>query len=231
MKKLLLFIFLLYAASAFAQLPNNISPSDKVYGLSKFWSEVNYNFVYINKIDRIAWDSTYRVLITQVQNTPNDYEYYRLLEKFCAMLHDGHTNIWPSGSVGNQVLNKMFGNYWFGTENIGGKAIITRILKSEQNEIPIGSEVIGVDGLSTAQYLVDSVKPYISSSTDYVLEDQAIAGLLSGPIGTHYDVKIKRPDGSILPLSLTHERTKDTAFYPPFENHDLLEMKWYNNIA
>src|ERR1700709_2766105 len=98
----------------------------------------------------------------------------------------------------------MFGEYWFGTENIDGKAIITHTLRSKMKEIPIGSEVIEVNGMPTSQYLRDSVKPYISSSTDYVLEDEAIAGLLQGLTGTSYKVKIKRPDGSVLPLSLTH---------------------------
>ena len=60
MKKTLLLVSLLAALSGLAQdLPNNLSPTDKVYGVSKFWEEVNYNFVYLDKIDRRAWDSTY----------------------------------------------------------------------------------------------------------------------------------------------------------------------------
>src|ERR1700761_4008719 len=90
-------LFLLYVLAAAAlsdvaqDIPHNLSATDKVYGLSKFWEEVNYNFVYLDKIDRQAWDSTYKAMITQVQQTPNDYEYYRLLQRFCAMLKDGHT--------------------------------------------------------------------------------------------------------------------------------------------
>jgi len=218
-----------FAQSSVAQLPATLSLSDKIYGLSRFWEEVNYNFVYLDKIDRAKWDSTYRALITQVAATPDDYTYYRLLQKFCATLHDGHTNVWMPGPLSDLQLTKMFGDYWFGTANIGGKAIITRTLRSKLKEIPIGSEVIEVDGMPTAQYLQDSVKPYISSSTDYVLEDQAIGGLLQGLMGTSYKVKIRRPDGSILPLTLTHESTKDTAFYPPFPAGNLLELKWYDH--
>jgi C-terminal processing protease CtpA/Prc len=233
MKKFLISLCLLYNPSLFAQqsaapsLPNTLSLSDKIYGLSEFWEQVNYNFVYIDRIDRTKWDSTYRALITQVANTPNDYTYYRLLQKFCATLHDGHTNVWLPANLGNLQLTKMFGDYWFGTENIDGRAIVTRTLRSKLKEIPIGSEVIEVNGMTTAQYLTDSVKPYISSSTDYVLEDWAISGLLQGLVGATYKVKIRRPDGSVLPLTLTHETTKDTAFYPPFPNDRLLELKWY----
>ena len=42
MKKILFLAFLLAALTGLAQdLPNNLSPADKVYGLSKFWEEVN----------------------------------------------------------------------------------------------------------------------------------------------------------------------------------------------
>lgn len=229
-KMLLVSTLLLLAVQLFAQLPNTISKADKIYGLSKFWQEVNYNFVYLDRIDRNAWDSTYKAMITQVENTTNDYDYYRLLQKFCATLHDGHTNVWMPGSLANLQLTKMFGNYWFGTKNIDGKAIITNVLKSELKQIPIGSEITEVNGMTTAQYLADSVKPYISSSTEYVRDDNAIATMLMGLPGQSYKLKIKRPDGSILPLEVTHARTTDTAFYPALVNNsNLLDFKWYKN--
>ena len=225
----LMYVFLLILAAnqLFAQLPDKISKADKIYGLSKFWQEVNYNFVYLDKVDRNAWDSTYKAMITQVENTTNDYDYYRLLQKFCAMLHDGHTNVWMPGSLNGLLLTKMFGEYWFGTADIDGKAIINRTLKAKMKEVPVGSEIIEVNGLTTAQYLKDSVKPYISSSTDYVLEDEAISNMLMGLPGAGYKVRIKRPDGSVLVLDLTHAKTADTAFYPPFASYNLLDFKWY----
>ncbi|MDO6429930.1 S41 family peptidase [Flavitalea sp. BT771] len=228
MQKLSLLILIISSQSLFAQMPATLSPSEKVYGLSRFWQEVNYNFVYLDRIDRQKWDSLYIALIGQVQKTPDDYTYYRLLQKFCATLHDGHTNVWMPPGINNSILTKMFGEYWLGTENIDGKAIVTHTLKTKIKEIPIGSEIIEVNGLPTDRYIADSVRPYISSSTAYVLEDNAISGLLSGPIGASYKVKIRRPDGSILPLQLTHERSKDTSYYPALVNTPLLELKWYD---
>ena len=228
MKKILFLAFLLAALSGLAQdLPNNLSPADKVYGLSKFWEEVNYNFVYLDKIDRRAWDSTYKALIAQVQQTPNDYAYFRLLERFCALLKDGHTGVFSPGSVNGLMFGKMFGSRWFALDNIDGKAIITRILKSEAAELPIGTEVIAVNGIPTRQYAKDSVEPYISSSTDYIRERTAIQNLLLGLIGESYDVQFKRPDGKVFSLHLTHAKTTDTVFYPPFPDAPLLELKWY----
>jgi C-terminal processing protease CtpA/Prc len=233
MRKLLILLLMIASVQTiFAQtpIPNNLTPTQKIYALSKFWNEVNYNFIYLDKIGgRRTWDSAYQAAIPEALATKNDWEYYRILLKFCAFLHDGHTNIFLPNSVGDYTLTKMFGKYWLGTQNIGGKAIVTRVLTSELKEIPLGTEIIEVNGLPTAQYVQDSVAPYISSSTDYVVQDGALSGLLFGTLGQSYHVKFKRPDGSVFTLNLTHAKTTDTSFYPPFPkaNPGLLELKWY----
>ena len=74
-------IFLLSSPGikSYSQIANTLSPADKVFWLSRFWQEVNYNFVYLDKIGRNSWDSAYKALIPQVEATKNDYDYYRLL--------------------------------------------------------------------------------------------------------------------------------------------------------
>ncbi len=57
MKTKLILPLLLLAFKSYSQIPNTLTPADKVYGLSKFWQEVNYNFGYLNKVDRTMWDS------------------------------------------------------------------------------------------------------------------------------------------------------------------------------
>ncbi len=46
MKQTFTFVLLFLAFSIFGQVPNSLTAAEKVYGLSKFWQEVNYNFVY-----------------------------------------------------------------------------------------------------------------------------------------------------------------------------------------
>ena len=67
-------ISLLLALSVSGQIPNTLTPADKLFGLSKFWQEVNYNFVYLNRVDRAAWDNRYKELLATITNTKNDYE-------------------------------------------------------------------------------------------------------------------------------------------------------------
>ena len=229
MKKYLFPLLLLLVFTAKAQVPNTLSSADKVYGLSKFWQEVNYNFVYLDKVDRSKWDNAYREAITKVQNTKNDYEYYRELQKLCASLNDGHTNIYFPKSIDSLVHRNTFGKYKIFLSNIDNKAIITRTNLSIKDEVPVGSEIIEVNGLPTAEYLKQHVLPYISSSTDYVLMDWAIENMLRGLVGEKYDIKYKTPKGKVKSLTLTHAKTTEQEVYPALEKRELLDLKWYPN--
>lgn len=229
MKKLFFALLLLVAFAANAQLPNTLTPAEKVYGLSKFWQEVNYNFVYLDKVDRDMWDKAYQNAITTVQATKNDYEYYRELQKFCALLNDGHTNIYPPKHIMDLMHNDMFGKYRLFFTNIDNKAVITRTNQSIKDEVPVGSEVIEVNGLPTAAYLKQQVIPYFSSSTDYVLMDMAVKFMLMGLEGETYNIKIRTPKGAVKTLALTHAKTEEQEVYPALEKRELLDFKWYPN--
>ncbi|WP_300603370.1 S41 family peptidase [Niabella sp.] len=218
-----------------AQIANTISAADKVYGLSKFWQEVNYNFVYLDKIDRKAWDSTYRTLISQVQETKNDYEYYRLLEKFCALLNDGHTNIFRPQIKGLQIMQNAFGDHLVVVKQVEGKPIIVRSWKKDQSLLPVGSEILEVNGSSSEQYIRDHLLPYISSSTEYVKWKGATHWMLAGAPGTAFDIKIKKPDGKQAIVNLVHAKVTDSIFFPEVgayydeQKRELLEFKMLQN--
>lgn len=50
-----------------------LTPEQKVYGLSKFWQEANYNFVFMEKVNKKTWDSTYIALLKEVVESKNDW--------------------------------------------------------------------------------------------------------------------------------------------------------------
>lgn len=231
MKKIFLFIFFISALAASPQNLNRLTVADKIYGLSKMWQEANYNFVYLNKIDKPEWDSFYKALIISVQKTTNDFAYYRELEKFYAFLKDGHTNIisYP-GYIDSSLFNNMFGKYRLFVKNIDHKAIIVQTNASIKNEVPVGSEIIEVNGLPTKDYINKNVAPYISSSTKYVLEDEATSLMFLGLNGDKYSIKIKTPNNIIKSLVLTHEKTTEQELFPSSENNfSLLKFKWYKD--
>lgn len=228
-KNFTIILMLFMAMASRSQVPNTLTREDKVFGLSKIWQEVNYNFVYLEKIDRAKWDSTYREMIKTVQETENDYQYYRELQKFCALLKDSHTFVLLPKNIDSLVYTDMFGSYRIRLKNIADKAIITHINESKKGELPIGSEIVEVNGLSTKEYINQFVAPYISSSTEYVLKDLGVEKLFTGLKGENYKIKIVTPDGKTKTISLIHDITTEKEFYPPVKEIQLLDFKWYDN--
>jgi C-terminal processing protease CtpA/Prc len=224
MKGFFAMLFIFCTAAVAAQNTSKLTPADKVYGLSKFWQEVNYNFVYLENVDRKMWDNRYRELITVVQNTKTDYEYFRELEKFCALLKDGHTNIYLPYSV--KRMYTEFGDYQLFIKNIEGRAVIVRTNLGKKEELPAGSEIIEVNGLTAENYISQQVTPYISSSADYVLKDYGIERMLGGLEGDSYQVKIKKPDGTMVVLNLTHKPVAEKELYPPLLKSSEVDFRW-----
>lgn len=224
MKKTTILLMIIFSNLVCGQIPNDLSNEDKIYGLSKFWQEVNYNFVYLNKLNRTEWDNQYKKLIMEVQNTPNDYEYYRLLQKFCASLKDGHTSVWFPKEIQDNILNSDFGDYRVFLSNIDGKAIITKVNKSKKDELPIGTEITKVNGLLTNQFINQNVRPYISASTQHILDDWSITYMLENFIGSTFNLELKYPNGKIKSINLTHNKSREKELYPQ-ENKDIFEFR------
>lgn len=233
MKKMLplwLLALLCFINARSQEMPNKISPEDKIYGLSRLWQEVNYNFVYYDKVDKKAWDSAYRNMIGAVQKTTNDYEYYRELKRFCAMLKDGHTDVNYPQAINGALYSSMFGKYKIFVSNIEGRAIITQTNASMKDEIPYGSEITEVNGMPAKEYIRKYVAPYMSTSTDYILQDWATRWMFRGVKGDKYDITILTPTGVRKKLSLEHDKTPEKELFPLAEaggNNNLLEFKWY----
>jgi len=228
MKRKLIIFTIIFSNFIYGQIPNNITKEEKIYGLSKFWQEVNYNFVYLDKVDKTEWNKLYKEYISEVLETKNDYEYYRKLQKFCAFLKDGHTNVWFPKEIQKNVLTTDFGDYKLFLRNIEGKAVIIKVNDSKKEEIPIGTEIIKVNGISYIDYIKKNVKPYISTSTQHILEDWSISNMLQGYKGTTYELELKKPNGEYKTIKLTNQKSKETELFP-VENNEIFEFKSINN--
>jgi C-terminal processing protease CtpA/Prc len=226
-----------------------LSPEQKVFGLSKFWQEVNYNFVYFDRVDRAAWDSTYMALIPAVQKTSNDWEYYRLLQRFCAMLDDGHTYIYrpsiPMDQTATEDPDTVFlperdGLFEQGRvyiEEIDDKIYVTRVNKNLAPTLPVRSEIVEVNGLPVEEYIEKFTLPYVGQSTDYKRRYSSIYKITSGIYGEQLTLSIRKPDGAFADVELTFggesfDFPEGYDDFPDIEfSNELVELKWYDDVA
>lgn len=231
--RIVLFILLIIAVSGsnvYSQTRSTLSIDEKIYGLSKFWSEANYNFVYMYKINPSVWNSAYKEAIANVQKVQNDYEYFRELQKLCAILKDGHTQVYFPDDIQNEIMTTNFGEYRIFLANVKGKVYVVDVNKSKQKDIPIGSEVIKVNGLLTEEYQRQFVKPFIATSTEADLNNKAAYNLLSGLAGEQYSIHVKTPEGEMKNIKLTHAKTDEIEMVSgSIPNSEMFEFKWLEN--
>ncbi len=144
-------------------IPNNISEDEKLFHLSRLWSEVKYNFVNIDQID-FDWDSLYKAYIPLVKNTSNDYDFYRILQRFYATLHDGHTEVYmPYSLTAYEDYVPVAIDYF------DKQLYITSTIAQDYDSSFLAAKILMINNIPIHQYLQDSISPYISASTEQSL--------------------------------------------------------------
>lgn len=240
------------AKKAAGPVPSNIiTPAEKVYALSKFWQEVNYNFVFMPDVDRAMWDSAYLACIDEALETKNDWEYYRLLQRFCALLNDGHTSIskpWSPldkteapepGIIFTPERHNLFKEGKFGMMEVDGKFYVEFVNKSFAPTVPPGSEVTNINGMPVEQYLAEYSAPYISQSAEHIRRKNTISNAIKGLYGEKMSFSFIKPDGTPLDITLTFGGDNDSfsegyemMFPQEFGEWKLFDFQWKeNNIA
>lgn len=120
---------------------DTLSTEAKILGLSVFWKEASYNFVFFDRL-KLNWDSAYYAFLPKVIAAKNVYEYWKVLDTFARLLKDGHTNTYTPDyfwkDIGRPPVN------W---TKVGNRTFVTRIDERLIAEIPLGTGVVAVDGL------------------------------------------------------------------------------------
>ncbi|HNC12309.1 MAG TPA: S41 family peptidase [Cyclobacteriaceae bacterium] len=167
-----------------------LSREQRIYGFTQFWTEVKYNFAFFDQVPDLNWDHVFIECLPLIEKDQTDAEYYKTMTRMCALLKDGHTNIYPSfgARVGSDSPP-----VWL--TNIGGKAIVENVSTTLAAALPIGTEVVAVDGVPAQRYLEENLYPYISSSTQHIRADWAIRDMLDGKQGTEVEIAYKIPKG------------------------------------
>ncbi|EAY25710.1 peptidase, S41 family [Microscilla marina ATCC 23134] len=201
-------------------VPQPLSNTDKLYGLSLFWQEVNYNFAFFHQVPQLDWDKTYRQYIPKALAAKSTKAYYDVLKQFCALLQDGHTNVYYPPPIRKQLAYPKLK-----LVAIGKRAFVRNVDKSLATKIPVGSEILAVNTQPVKMYVQQHKLPYIASSTQYVRWDRGIRTMLQGKKGDRVHLKVKQPSGKILKIKLPRDRT-GVQWVKPIKRPALLEFKW-----
>jgi C-terminal processing protease CtpA/Prc len=173
--------------------------AERLLGLARLWKEADYSFVFFDHVPELDWDAAFAAYAPQVREAKDTFAYYRLLQRFAALLKDGHTGVqFPRGLELSRFVD--IPPVWL--EAVGHRALVTNVEAGLEARLPIGSEVLTVDGATIERKLRDEVFPWLCVSTDHVRwangiegrPDQGL-GLLAGPPGTLVTLRVRTPAG------------------------------------
>lgn len=224
-KLLLIFLLSTFHFFASAQNLNQISKIDKLYGLTNYWQEVNYNFVYLDKVDKATWNAQYKSLLGKVDSL-NDFEYYLELQKLSALLNDGHTQVYLPEYLQNELVLGEFGDFKCYTTLVEGKVVVARISTTKKDLLPIGTEILKINGKPVQEYMEKAVKPYLSISSPHVKAQRAAQLIFRNTKGIAYHIEYRTPGGKAGVLDLTLAPSANNKLYPVFPEINTFSSKW-----
>jgi C-terminal processing protease CtpA/Prc len=185
---------------------DNLPDDEKLAGLSKFWSEVKYNFGYPEKLVELDWDSLYLKTIPKVLATKSTAEYYQEMMRLCARLGDGHTNVYGPSRLNVTAKPPMR------TGLVEGHVMIldARSPSLEVRDIRAGVEILEVDGVPALEYARRDVESYQSAATPQDRENRTFwYGFLQGPSAKTVRLKLRDAAGKEFERDLERQGYRD----------------------
>jgi len=206
------------------QTAKPLTPDERVFGLAKIWSEARYNFANFDLVPGLDWDKAFQEYLPQARQEQSNAQYYKLLEKFIALLHDGHTDISLPADVRGMIEAPPVV-----IENVEGKAVILDFAEVEELKkagLSRGAEITKIDGRPVAEVLQQDLYPFIAQSTPQGRDATAYGRLLRGPKGSRVTVEVRDLEGNTRAATLTRDSTTPEArrFYQS-RNRPTVEMR------
>lgn len=143
---------------------NTLSATQKAFILSRFCTEVKYNFVYYDKL-KLDWDSLCMATLPLLTQTTSDEDFVNGLKHLCSQLHDAHTYVFPFNNPSNS--KDWFRPFPMKTKRVGNQVFVTDVYNTDFKErgLCTGCEILEIDGEKVLDYAKNHIQPYTSYST------------------------------------------------------------------
>lgn len=145
-------------------LDTHLDASEKAYILSRFCSEVKYNFAFYDKLP-FDWDSICVATLPSLVATTTYEDFLKGFQSLCAKLKDGHTSVFSMNNPVNPA--DWIRPLPMKTKRIGDRVFVTHVYSSVLKDAGVesGSEILEIDNENVIEYASKHIQPYLASST------------------------------------------------------------------
>jgi C-terminal processing protease CtpA/Prc len=174
------------SSKKYLSLADTLSKEEKLLGVVKIWTIVNYFYPYPDQIT-VNWEKSLERYLELSQNTSSDKEYYMLIQEIMAKLNDSHVSTFHSSILDfSEIFVAPVQFDW-----IEDKVIVTAIDSSVKANINVGDEITAIDDFTINDILKKETERISSSNHQGLLATVINPGYFTGTLKSKIKFDIK----------------------------------------
>lgn len=200
----LLLCALLVGATAPVVRAQEMTGADRQGAVTRMWSGARYHFAYWDRV-KADWDSAFAAALAAAARPQSDFDFYRRLRRFAALLDHGETAILPGAPARDRVARPPLE-----IASIEGRPFIMDYAENDEMRVARPqrlSEIVAVQGLPAERWITDSVLPETPGTRPDERWQRAVRGMLEGARGTAVHLLLRLPGGETRGASVTRSIT------------------------
>lgn len=171
-----------------------LAKEQRIFGLMTIYCGAKQHFAYFEQVPDLNWDKTFIDFLPLVEKEQSLLEYYRILQRFTALLQDGHTQVYLPKTLQHKMDNlplilDYVENQWVVVKRWPTKKII-------EEDIHPGSIVLSIEDMTPTEYFETKMFPYIAAGTIQGKRNR-LNWMHFFPKNKKLNTKFRYPDGSI----------------------------------
>jgi len=186
-------------AITLAAKPTTLTPQERVAVFEKIWKVVDEHY-YDPKFGGVDWKEVRQRYAPLVQGAKSDQEFYVLMDRMTAELHDAHTRFSSPEQWANRKKHQGV-SVGFRAGFVDGKVVVLDVTadsNAAKAGVQPGMVVTAVDGKAIEKQLADAENQVLRSSSERVTKLRILSTIFSAGIEKPVDVRLERADGSAL---------------------------------
>ena len=192
-------------------ISHRLSPADRQQVFEKVWKSVDEHY-YDPKFGGVNWQEVHQRYLPLIQGVNGDKDFYSLLDRMTAELHDAHTRFSSPEQWANRKKHQGVST-GFRAGLLDGQVVVLEVYPgspAERAGVLPGMIVTALGGEPIAERLAKSAKEVLPSSSDRLTRLRVLANTFAAPLETPFVATLRRSDGSILEANFARQ-TLSTA--------------------
>jgi len=188
-----------------------LSPKEREEVFEKVWEEVDDHY-YDPEFGGVKWKEVHQRYLPLVQAAKDDKDFYSIVDRMTAELHDAHTRFSSPEQWENRKKHQGV-SIGFRAGYVESKVVVLDVFP-DSNAAHAGIEpgmiVTALDGEPIADRLAESATRVLPSSTERVTKLRILGNVFSGSIESPFRASFERAGGSVFEVKFSRQ-TLSTA--------------------